>query len=91
VQVTNGLGWGLFGQDLSRAWQETSVDAGTVRAAEPRALSTAVHGQGEAVALAARLAWTYGVPQPAALEAPEPARPPTPNQPERTPETTTAP
>jgi len=91
VQVTNGLGWGLFGQDLSRTWQETGVAADTVRAVEPRALSTAVHGQGEAVALAARLAWTYGIPQPPALEAPEPARTPTPNQPESTPETTTAP
>jgi serine/threonine protein phosphatase PrpC len=92
IRVTNGLDWSLFGQDLQRTWQETGVDADTVRAAEPRALSTAVHGQGEAVALAARLAWSYGVPQPPALEAPpEPARTPTPNQPESTPETTTAP
>ncbi len=92
VQVTNGLDWSLFGQDLSRTWQETGVDADTVRTTEPQALSTAVHGQGEAVALAARLAWSYGIPQPPALEAPpEPARTPTPNQPERTPETTTAP
>jgi hypothetical protein len=68
------------------------VDADTVRAAEPEALSTGVRGQGEAVALAARLAWSYGVPQPPALEAPpEPAGPPTPNQPESTPGTTTAP
>jgi protein phosphatase len=91
VRVTNGLGWSVLGLDLSRTWQETGVDADTVRATEPRALSTAVHGQGEAVALAARLAWTYGVPQPPALEAPKPARPPTPNQPERTPGTTTSP
>ena len=92
VQVTNGLDWSLFGQDLSRTWQETGVDADTVRTTEPQALSTAVHGQGEAVALAARLAWSYGIPQPPALEAPpEPPRTPTPNQPERTPETTTAP
>jgi protein phosphatase len=92
VRVTNGLGWGVFGQDLSRTWQETGVSADTVRTAEPRALSTGVHGQGEAVALAARLAWMYGVPQPPALEAPpEPAGPPTPSQPESTPGTTTAP
>ncbi|MGE0028352.1 MAG: Stp1/IreP family PP2C-type Ser/Thr phosphatase [Thermoleophilia bacterium] len=92
VQVTNGLDWSLFGQSLSRTWQETGVDADTVRATEPQALSTAVHGQGEAVALAARLAWSYGVPQPPALEAPpEPARSPTPSQPESTPGTTTAP
>ncbi|HMO01003.1 MAG TPA: Stp1/IreP family PP2C-type Ser/Thr phosphatase [Miltoncostaeaceae bacterium] len=92
VQVTNGLDWGLFGQSLSRTWQETGVDAGTVRAVEPQALSTAVHGQGEAVALAARLAWTYGVPQPPALEAPaQPARSPAPSRAESTPGTTTAP
>lgn len=92
VRVTNGLDWGVFGQSLSRTWQETGVDADAVRAAEPQALSTSVHGQGEAVALAVRLAWSYGVPQPPALEAPpEPARTPTPDRPESTPGTTTAP
>jgi protein phosphatase len=91
IRVTNGLDWSLLGQDLSRTWQETGVDAGTVRAADPQALSTAVHGQGEVVALAARLVWSYGVPQPPALDAPEPVRTPTPNQPESTPGTTTAP
>jgi protein phosphatase len=91
IQVTNGLGWTILGQDLSRTWQETGVDAGTVRAAEPEALSTDIHGQGEAVALAARLVWSYGVPQPPALEEPAPAATPTPDQPERTPGTTTAP
>ena len=43
---------------------DAGIDADTVRAADPRALSTDIHGQGEAVALAARLAWSYGVPQP---------------------------
>lgn len=92
VLVTNGLDWSLFGQDLASTWQDTGVDAGTVRAAEPQALSTAVHGQGEAVALAARLAWNYGVPQPPALEAApaKPATAPAPGQAERTPGTTTA-
>lgn len=92
VLVTNGLDWSLFGQDLASTWQDTGVDAGTVRAAEPQALSTAVHGQGEAVALAARLAWNYGVPQPPALEAAPatPATAPAPGQAERTPGTTTA-
>jgi hypothetical protein len=91
VQVTNGLGWNILGLDLSRTWQETGIDADTVRAADPRALSTDIHGQGEAVALAARLAWSYGVPQPPALEVPEPRLPPSPDQPESTPGTTTAP
>jgi protein phosphatase len=91
IRVTNGLGWSVLGQDLSRTWQETGIDAGTVRAAEPEALSTDIHGQGEAVALAARLAWSYGVPQPPALDAPEPRLPPAPDQPESTPGTTTAP
>jgi hypothetical protein len=92
VLVTNGLDWSLLGQDLASTWQDTGVDAGAVRAAEPQALSTAVHGQGEAVALAARLAWNYGVPQPPALEAEPttPANPPAPGQAERTPGTTTA-
>jgi protein phosphatase len=93
VRVTNGLDWSIFGQDLASTWQETGVDAGTVRAAEPQALSTAVHGQGEAVALAARLAWTYGLPQPPdlAAERTTPANPPAPDQAESTPGTTTAP
>jgi PPM family protein phosphatase len=91
IQVTNGLGWSILGQDLSRTWQETGIDADTVRATNPRALSTDIHGQGEAVALAARLAWSYGVPQPPALEVPEPRLPPSPDQPESTPGTTTAP
>ncbi|HTI32973.1 MAG TPA: Stp1/IreP family PP2C-type Ser/Thr phosphatase [Miltoncostaea sp.] len=93
VLVTNGLDWSLFGQDLASTWQDTGVDAGAVRTAEPQALSTSVHGQGEAVALAARLAWNYGVPQPPALEAEptKPATPPAPNQAESTPGTTTAP
>jgi PPM family protein phosphatase len=91
IQVTNGLGWSILGQDLSRTWQETGIDADTVRATNPGALSTDIHGQGEAVALAARLAWSYGVPQPPALEVPEPRLPPSPDQPESTPGTTTAP
>ena len=46
---------------------------------------------GEAVALAARLAWSYGVPQPPALEVRAPARTPTPDQAESTPGTSTTP
>ena len=80
VRVTNGLTFDVLGKDLSQTWQETGVDADVVRAAAPQALATSVHGQGEAVALAARLVWNYGVPQPPALEVPE-----------TTPGTTTAP
>jgi len=91
VVVTHGLGVDVFGRDLAEAWQETGVPAGAVRTAEPGALSTAARGQGEAVELAARLVWNYGLAQPPFLEAPRAATTPSPTQPEATPETTTAP
>ena len=91
VVVTHGLGVDVFGRDLAEPWQRTDVPAGAVRTAEPGALSTAARGQGEAVELAARLVWNYGLAQPPFIEAPQAATTPSPPQPEVTPETTTAP
>jgi protein phosphatase len=91
VVVTHGLGVDLFGRDLAVTWQETGVPAGAVRTAEPGALSTAARGQGEAVELAARLVWNYGLAQPPFIEAPAATETPSPSQPETTPGTTTTP
>ncbi|WP_217914467.1 Stp1/IreP family PP2C-type Ser/Thr phosphatase [Miltoncostaea marina] len=85
VRVAHGLPYGLFGRDLSEPWQDTGVSADAVRAAEPGAVSDTARGQGEAVALAGRLVWRYGVVQPPVLEAPQPARPPAPEPPDPTP------
>ena len=98
VRVAHGLPWGLLGAELSTPWQDTGVPADAVRAADPGAVSTTVRGQGEAVELAARLVWTYGVTQPPVIEAPPattaPATTPAPTTPETapgTPGTTTTP
>ena len=91
VVVTHGLAVDVFGHDLADTWQETDVPAGAVRTAEPGAISTAARGQGEAVELAARLVWNYGLAQPPFIEAPQAATTPSPPQPEVTPETTTGP
>jgi PPM family protein phosphatase len=99
VRVAHGLPWDVLGADLSTPWQETGVPADAVRDAEPGAVSTTVRGQGEAVELAARLVWTYGVTQPPVIEAPPPATtapattpaPTTPETAPGTPGTTTTP
>ena len=85
VVVTHGLGVDVFGRDLAEPWQETGVPAGAVRTAEPGVLSTAARGQGEAVELATRLVWNYGLAQPPFIEAPQAATTPSPPQPEATP------
>ena len=86
VRVAHGLPISIFGRELSVEWQDTGVPADAVRASEPDALSSSARGQGEAVGLAASLAWRYGVSQPPVIEAPAP--PPTTTT---TPRTTTAP
>ena len=92
MQVSHGLPYGLFGRDLSEGWQDTGVPADDVRAGEPNALSDTARGQGEAVELAARLVWRYGVTQPPVIDAPPAAATPAPTPtPEATPGTTTAP
>ncbi len=81
VVVSHGLPWA----SLDSMWQDTGVPADAVEAAEPGALSSSFRGQGEAVELATRLVWSYGVAQPPTVAAPRPAGPPTPETPESTP------
>jgi serine/threonine protein phosphatase PrpC len=85
VRVDHGLPWSPLGLDLSSSWQDTGVAVDAVERAEPDAVSSTFRGQGEAVALAARLVWTYGLTQPPVLEAPTPAGPPVPQTREQTP------
>ncbi len=97
VVVAKGIPWSPLGIDLSSDWQGTDVPADTVRSGDPDALASTFRGQGEAVALASRLVWNYGIEQPPVLAAPQPAPTPAPPTPEdrpgteTTPETTTAP
>lgn len=85
VRVDHGLPWAPLGLELSSAWQDTGVRVDAVERAEPDAVSSSFRGQGEAVELAARLVWTYGLTQPPVLEAPRPAGPPVPQAGEQTP------
>ncbi len=94
LQVAHGLPWTIFGRDLSSGWQDTDLAVTDIAADDAGLVSSTFRGQGEAVAIAARLVWTHGISQPPTLTAPEPAGPPAPATPETTPEapgTTTAP
>lgn len=95
VVVSHGLPFSPFGTDLSSAWQDTGVPVAAVREGDAGALSSTVHGQGEAVVLAAGLVWRFGLDEVPAVAAPaapaSPQQTPTPGTPETTPGTTTAP
>lgn len=56
-------------------WQETGLDAAIVREAEPQALGDSALGRGEAVLLATRLVWQYGVPDAPRIQPPRPPSP----------------
>jgi protein phosphatase len=75
LRVAHGFPWSPLGVDLSRPWQDTGVQAAAVRAAEPGTLSRAARGQGEAVAIAVRLVWRYGMPAVTPLAPPPPPPP----------------
>jgi serine/threonine protein phosphatase PrpC len=72
VRVAHGLPFDVLGLDLSVPWQDTGLDADTVRAGRPGALSSTARGQGEAVELAAGLVWRFGLPEPPTIAAPPP-------------------
>jgi protein phosphatase len=75
VWVAHGFPWSPLGIDLSRPWQTTGVAATTVDGAEPGAIDSSARGQGDAVAVAARIVWRHGIPAFTPLE-PPPAPPP---------------
>jgi PPM family protein phosphatase len=91
VVVAKGIPWSALGVDPSSDWQATGVPADAVRTGDPDALASTFRGQGEAVALAARLVWNYGIEQPPVLAAPRPAPTPSPGTPEARPGTGTTP
>lgn len=70
VRVSHGFPWSPAGVDLFEPWQGTGVAAADVRAADPGVLDRSARGQGEAVELAARLVWRFGVPDIEPLPAP---------------------
>lgn len=75
VRVAHGLPVSIGPLDLSSPWQDTGVPADPVRA-DRAADFGAARGQGEAVAVAARLVWRYGLPEiPAITALPAPPRP----------------
>jgi protein phosphatase len=73
LRVAHGFPWSPLGIDLSRPWQSTGVQAAPVRAAEPGALAREARGQGEAVEIAVRLVWRYGMPTVTPLAPPPPS------------------
>lgn len=75
VRIAHGLPFDLAGLQLATPWQDTSVSAAAVRAAQPGALASNARGQGEAVELATQLVWRFGLPVPPTLRAPRAAHP----------------
>jgi PPM family protein phosphatase len=62
VAVFHGLPLSALGLDLFSRWQDTRVPASVVRASSPGTLGRSTDGQGEAVAAAVRVIWSYGLP-----------------------------
>ncbi len=75
VRVGHGFPLEIGGLRLFTDWQDTGVPSSAVRAAEPKALSRSLSGQGEAVEHAVRLVWAYGLPAAPSVTAPPPPRP----------------
>ncbi|MDH3724447.1 MAG: Stp1/IreP family PP2C-type Ser/Thr phosphatase [Thermoleophilia bacterium] len=72
VVVKRGIPLSVGGIPPRVTWQETGVDAARVNAVEPASLSDSARGRGEAVLLATRLAWQYGIGEAPII--PEPPR-----------------
>ena len=62
LRLYNGLPYSPLGISLLSDGQVIGVPAAAVLAEEPSALEEGVQGEGEATALAVRLAWHYGIP-----------------------------
>ena len=62
VRLYTGLPYSPLGMSLLNDGQVIGVPAASVLAEEPSALDQGVQGEGEATALAVRLAWHYGIP-----------------------------
>jgi serine/threonine protein phosphatase PrpC len=63
VRLYAGLPYAPLGIALSDDGRPLGVPASVVQAEDPQALEQGVQGEGEAVALAARLIWRHGMPQ----------------------------
>lgn len=62
VRVFHGLPFDLGGLSLHTSGQPIGVPASVVRASEPGVLDHGLKGEGEAIQLAGRLLWQYGLP-----------------------------
>ena len=72
VRLYSGLPYSFLGLTLMDDGQPLGISARAVNAAEPSALDQGVQGEGESVALAARLMWHYGMPSVWAAPTPAP-------------------
>jgi protein phosphatase len=88
VVVKRGIPLSIGGFPPQATWQQTGVDASAVDAVEPASLSDSARGRGEAVLLATRLTWQYGIGEAPIIPAPPRTGPEPASAPRTTPNST---